>query len=91
MISTDLTDINWEETTEERYDEMLSVLPPAFMEGGDFLVGEPETYRKCAISGNTSAVFDGFVSRREKFYVTSEAVTRLEFDKIRQEFQAPTN
>ena len=31
----------WIETTEERYDEMLGVLPPAYWSSIGFLVGEP--------------------------------------------------
>lgn len=31
----------WIEVTEERYDEMLGVLPPEIMTGLGFLVGEP--------------------------------------------------
>jgi hypothetical protein len=38
------------ECTEERYDEMLGILPPALMLGKGFLVGEPFDHRTCSVT-----------------------------------------
>jgi hypothetical protein len=43
------TPIEWTEVTEDQYEDMLNVLPPAFWERGLFLVGEPSDHH--AISG----------------------------------------
>jgi len=38
------------ECTEERYNEMLGVLPPALWLAKGFLVGEPHDHRRCKIT-----------------------------------------
>ncbi len=38
--------ITWKLTTEERYMEMLCVLPPEYMNANGFLVGEPTDHRE---------------------------------------------
>lgn len=38
------TPVEWRECSEARYHEMLNVLPPAFWQGGLFLVGEPSDH-----------------------------------------------
>lgn len=75
--------ISWQETTESRYDEMLGVVPPEFMEGNDFLLGEPQTHRRCRITGRVSGAYDGFTYKGGKYYATTEAVTPAEFDVLR--------
>ena len=66
--------ITWTETTEERYFEMLEVLPPAMMLGGDFLVGEPWDHH--AISGEPR--FAAYRQRGDKFYTANRPITRFE-------------
>lgn len=65
--------ITWVETTEERYYEMLGVLPPASQCGGAFLVGEPMSMR------NGAFTFSAFKKENGKFYASDEAVTFKEF------------
>lgn len=67
--------ITWAETTRERYDEMLCVLPPAAQVGGAFLVGEPHDHH--AVTGRPR--FDAFLSRAGRFYVSARPITRQEF------------
>ena len=38
------------ECSEERYDELLGVLPPALWLANRFLVGEPYDHRRCKIT-----------------------------------------
>jgi hypothetical protein len=71
----------WIETTEERYDEMLGVLPPALMLGNGFLVGEPCTHRDCSVSGSFRATYSPFGNKGGKFYEYSESLTVPEFRK----------
>lgn len=66
--------ILWTETTEDRYMEMLEVLPPAYMSGGAFLVGEPWDHH--AINGQPR--FQGFIHRGDKYFVASRPMTRVE-------------
>lgn len=65
---------------EERYDEMLGVLPPALHLGKGFLVGEPWTHRKCIMSGqdNTPA-FMAFIRRNGEFFEADRPMTGAEF------------
>lgn len=63
----------WREVSEERYDEMLGVVPPATMRCGlgmqsGFLVGEPFTHRLCAVSGEVRADYAAFAKIDGKFY-----------------------
>ena len=74
------------ETTEEKYDYGLNVLPPEMMAGPDFLVGEPVTHRRCEVSGNIAPTFEGYIVRGNKFYVTEGSVTRKEFDVARHDY-----
>ena len=69
------TPITWTETTEERYYEMLSVLPPACMRGGGFLVGEPYDHD----AGNGQPRYDAFRSRGGRFEASSRPLTVAEF------------
>lgn len=63
----------WKECSEERYDEMLGVLPPASMRvpmgaQNGFLVGEPFTHRVCNVTGEMRADYAAFVCIDGKFY-----------------------
>ena|SRR5690349_14934232 len=65
------TPIEWTETTEERYIEMLEVLPPAFWQGGGFLVGEPSDHH--ATTGRPR--FSGFREIQGKFFEANRPMT----------------
>lgn len=71
--------IEWIETTEERYDEMLGVLPPALMERRGFLVGEPMDHRTCSIKNRIAPTFSAFVQVGDKFYEANQALTVAEY------------
>jgi hypothetical protein len=58
----------FKECTEERYDEMLGVLPPALWIAKGFLVGEPFDHRTCKISGAVRATYAAFICHGGKFY-----------------------
>lgn len=72
----------WKLTTEERYDEMLGVLPPEVMTGYGFLVGEPFSHRTCRVSGEIEPTFDAFMRIDERYFVASEPLTRGEFHVV---------
>ena len=69
------TKITWAECTEEKYMEMLEVLPPAAMGNGGFLVGEPMDHH----AGNGQPRFSGFIQRGGKCFAASRPMTRKEF------------
>ncbi len=71
--------ITWNRTTEERYDEMMGVLPPAYWGSGGFLVGEAFDHRTCQITGRIAATYDAFVRVGEDFYNASAPLTIAEF------------
>lgn len=71
------TPISWEPTTQERYYEMLEVLPPAAMLGGGFLVGEPWDHD----AGNGQPRFQAFRQRGDVFEASDRPMTRAEFRK----------
>lgn len=85
--------VTWIEVTEERYDEMLGVLPPALMIGDGFLVGEPSDHRMCEVTGNNytptwaafvhigPAVAGTWRGPQTKFYESDRALTKAEFRK----------
>lgn len=55
------------EVSEERYDEMLCVLPPERMAHGAFLVGEASDHAK-DLSGNFSARYELYFIKDGKHY-----------------------
>lgn len=67
--------VTWAEVTEERFYDMLEVLPPAWMGRGGFLVGEPWDHH--ARTGQPR--FAAFVQRAKKFYEASRPMTVAEF------------
>lgn len=69
------TPITWEPTTEERYWEMLEVLPPAAMYRGGFLVGEPADHD----AGSGEPRFEAYCQTGNRFTVSSRPITRREF------------
>lgn len=66
------------EVSEERYDEMLGILPPALHLGYGFLVGEPSSHRRCTVTGQIAPDFAAFFSHKGKFY-ESDPLTFAEF------------
>jgi hypothetical protein len=81
--------VEWVETTEEKYDYALGVVPPEVLRGSDFLQGEPVDHRPCQIRGGLARVFDAYVIREGKFYVASEALTISEFTEAVKTAPAP--
>ena len=74
--------IKWIETTEEKYNEMMNVLPPAVMMVGGFLVGEPWDHD----GENHAARYEAFVKTQDgKFMVSDGPVTARQFG----EYYAP--
>jgi hypothetical protein len=65
------------ECSEERYDEMLGILPPTVWVGKGFLVGEPHDHRACKITGNSANVC--CLLRRLRRYYEGDPMTVVEF------------
>lgn len=67
--------IQWRPTTEEQFDEMLNVLPPAAWINGGFLVGEPSDHH-----AQTGAPrFQAYRQRGQIFEASTRPLTRAEF------------
>lgn len=67
--------IEWVETTEAMYREMLNVLPPARQVPGGFLVGEPWTHDDKGRA--VAAAFTLRAGRYEACYMTAADFKRL--------------
>ncbi len=65
--------ISWKRVSEDRWDEMLGVLPPAYWDGKGFLVGEAWTHK-----GGVPA-FAPFIERSGEFYEGTAPMTIAEF------------
>lgn len=65
----------WQEVAEERYMEMLGVLPPAGMIRGAFLVGEPYDHH----AGSGKPRFACFKCEGDKYFALSCHITHAEF------------
>ncbi len=76
-VKTKTVDLEWTETTAEKYDEMLNVLPPAAWIGGGFLVGEPWDHDS---SGRPR--FEAYIHTAGKHYVSSRPITVNELRAI---------
>jgi hypothetical protein len=76
--------IEWQEVTEERYWEMLEVLPPASMVRGAFLVGEPMDHDR--VTGRPR--FDAFKCEDGKYFTSSHPMT---FHQFKLRFPGATN
>ena len=70
--------ITFTPTTEDRYNEMLEVLPPAVWTGLGFLVGEPQDH-----NAEGQPRFACFVKLGDKFFEASRTVTVAEFRAVR--------
>ncbi len=71
------TPITWSKTSEEIFDRMLNVLPPAMWLTNGFLVGEPFDHE--ADTGRPR--FNGFKRIGDKFFSSSRPMTKAEFKK----------
>lgn len=73
----------WKNVSEDRYYEMLEVLPPAVMTGNGFMVGEPWTHRTCTVTNKMQPTFQAFVEIRGKHYEAQSPMTIPEFRKLK--------
>ena len=69
------TPITWTETTHEKFYEMLECLPPAAMNNGGFLVGEPWDHH--ALTG--APRYAGYKQIGDQYYAANRPMTRKEF------------
>jgi len=76
-MKTKTDNLEWMETTPEKYDEMLNVLPPAAWKGGGFLVGEPWDH-----GSDGRPRFEAFIDTGGKYYVSSRPISLAEFNAI---------
>lgn len=65
------TPVQWAPCSAEQYDEMLNVLPPAFWQGGLFLVGEPSDHD--ASTGRPR--YAAFWKRGERYVAADRPIT----------------
>lgn len=65
--------IQWVETTEDRFHDMLGVLPPASQAGNAFQVGEASDHR------NGRPTFATFCHRDGKYWESADSCTFVEF------------
>ncbi len=73
------------ETTEEKYNYALGVLPPKMFDGSDFLVGEVVTHSTCSVTGRYGQpFFAAYIHRHPLWLVSDKALTREEFEKLKQ-------
>lgn len=72
------TPIEWTETTEDRFENMLGCVPPALMLGGGFLVGEAFDHH----AGSGRPRYSAFVQRGDKFFASSRPLTVAEFREV---------
>ena len=80
--SNSSTVFQWVETTEERYYDMLGVLPPAHYVDKGFLVGEPMNHRVCKFTSKFEPVYEGYIVFHGKFYQSSRPLTVEEFNRF---------
>lgn len=57
-----------QECSEDRYDEMLEILPPALWLAKGFLVGEPFDHRTCSVTKVVQASYAAFFKHKGKYY-----------------------
>lgn len=72
----------WVEVTQERYTEMLEILPPAIMTGLGFLVGEPADHRRCTITNGVRPRYAAFVQYDGRFLECGIPLTTPEFKAV---------
>lgn len=74
----------WKVITEKRYDEFLSMLPPAYQTGKGFLVGEQFSSRKCKITGKVSPTYLAFMNAFARYW-EGPAMTLEEFKAFKRD------
>ena len=78
----------WKRTTRAKYWQALEVLPPAYMSGGNFLLGEPQDHGKCDVTGHILPRYEGYIQKGKSYFVSKRALTLPEFKKYASEFMA---
>ncbi len=75
--------MRFKQVTEQRYDEMLGILPPALMSSRGFLVGEPWSHRPCRITNRPDQpTFAAFVNYIGAHWEAEEPMTIAEFNAM---------
>ena len=72
------------ETTAERYNEALEILPPALWLANRFLMGEPADHRRCTITKKVLPTYSAFFFAYGKYY-ESDPMTVPEFRAFKVE------
>ena len=75
------TAFTWKEVDEERYWEMLEILPPIDWEmSRGFMVGEAWDHKRCSVTGAIDATAFGAFARKDgKYYECLQPMTRAEW------------
>jgi len=68
--------------TEDRYNEMLNMMPPAVFTSSGFMVGEAWTHRECEINNTVLPAFAAFVRLHGQHYESTGPMTIPEFRAI---------
>jgi hypothetical protein len=69
--------ITWTKTTEDKYQEMLEILPPAAWTSLGFLVGEPWDH-----NAEGYARYEAYAEVNGKYLVSTKPMTIGEFKKL---------
>ena len=77
--ATTVPNFSWERSTEQRYHEMLNVLPPREWKGRSFLVGEAYDHE----GPRYTARYRMFRQEGELFLMSSRPVAVSEFEVLR--------
>ena len=72
----------WRPVTEERFDEMLGIMPPLAWTSKGFLVGEAWSHRECRITGIVRATFTAFAKVDGQHYEALSDLTYPEWGAI---------
>lgn len=73
------TPIEWQETTEDEYDEMLGAVPPNAMSRLGFLLGEPQDH----FGQNGAERCRAYIVRDGKYLKSNRPITRAEFRALK--------
>jgi len=72
--------VTWNETTEDKYHEMLNILPPACWTGDYFLVGEPWDHH--AVTGRARYAAFGWNRETDRYVESSRPMTIKELKEF---------
>lgn len=72
----------WKEVTEDRYNDMLNVIPPLAWVSKGFLVGEAWTHKICSINHRMSSAFQAMVRSNGQYYECLEPMTVAEWREV---------